>query len=205
MNFGSDLNAAAEEFERAIELNPSYATAHQWYSRCLVEMKRYDEAIREIRKAEALDPLSLIIIAELGGVYADAGRLDEAVAECKRALALQPDFAFGHYVLAGAYLKQRRFDDAITEAATAWELGKDPRSLVRVGLSQIGAGRREDALRTLATLEELSTKRFVSSASLATLLNALGRTDEARARLNKASQELPPGQFQRLSRELRLP
>ena len=50
-------------------------------------MKRFDEAIREIRRAEELDPLSLIIIAELGGVYADAGRLDEAVAECNRALA----------------------------------------------------------------------------------------------------------------------
>jgi TolB-like protein len=202
MNFGSDLNAAADEFQRAIELNPSYATAHQWYSRCLVEMKRYDDAIREIRKAEALDPLSLIIIAELGGVYADAGRLDEAVAECKRALALEPNFAFGHYVLAGAYLKQRRFDDAIAESSAAWKLGGDPRSLVRLGLSQLASGRRDDALRTLASLEELSRQRFVSSYSMATLLNALGRKDEARARLQKAAQELPPGQYQRLAREL---
>jgi eukaryotic-like serine/threonine-protein kinase len=198
MNFGSDLTKAARSFERAIELNPSYATAHQWYSRCLVEMKRFDEAIREIRRAEELDPLSLIIIAELGGVYADAGRLDEAVAECNRALALEPDFAFGHYVLAGAYLKQKRYDDAVAEAETAWRLGGDPRSLVRAGLAQVAAGRMSEARKTLATLEELSQKRFVSSYGMATLLVALGRNDEAEARLAKAAQEMPPGQYQRL-------
>jgi eukaryotic-like serine/threonine-protein kinase len=205
MNFGSDLNAAADEFERAIELNPSYATAHQWYSRCLVEMKRYDDAVREIRKAEALDPLSLIIIAELGGVYADAGRLDEAIAECKRTLRLEPNFAFGHYVLAGAYLKQRRFDEAIAESEAAWKLGGDPRSLVRLGMSQVAAGKRDDATRTLASLEALSKQRFVPSFSLAVLLNALGRKSEAHQRLTKASQELPPGQYQRLLRELESP
>lgn len=202
MNFGSDLNAAAREFERAIELNPSYATAHQWYSRCLVEMQRYDEAVREIRRAESLDPLSLIIIAELGGVYADAGRIEEAINECRRALALEPNFAFGHYVLAGALLKQRRFDDAIAESMLAWNLGGDPRSLVRLGLSQAAAGRRDDATRTLESLEQLSKKRFVSSFGVATLLRALGRREEADARLRQAEREMPPGQYQRLVRAL---
>lgn len=198
MNFGSDLHAAAEEFERAIELNPSYATAHQWYSRCLVEMKRFDDAIREIRRAEALDPLSIIIIAELGGVYSDAGRLDQAVAECNRALALEPNYAFGHYVLAGARLKQHRYDDAVRHATRAWNLGGDPRSLVRVGMSHAAAGRRDDAMRTLAALEALSQKRFVSSYGLATLMIATGRFDDAIERLRKAASEMPPGQYQRL-------
>ena len=173
MNFGSDYAAAAKEFERAIELNPSYATAHQWYSRCLVEMGRYDEAIAEIRRAEALDPLSLIIIAELGGVYADAGRLDEAVAECTRALALDPEFAFGHYVLAGAYLKQHKYDDAIREATMAWKIGGDPRSLVRIGMSQAAAGRNADAQRTLRAVEELSRQRYVSPERIEALRSAV--------------------------------
>jgi tetratricopeptide (TPR) repeat protein len=198
MNFSSDLNAATREFQRAIELNPSYATAHQWYSRCLVEMGRFDDAIREIHRAEELDPLSLIIIAELGGVYSDAGRLDEAIAECKRALALEPDFAFGHYVLAGAYLKQGRSAAAVEEAATAYRLGGDPRSLVRTGIAQVATKRPDDAQKTLIALEALSQKRFVSSYSLATLLIALGRTDEAFERLDRASAEIPPGQYKRL-------
>jgi serine/threonine-protein kinase len=197
MNFGSDLKTAARRFERAIELNPSYATAHQWYSRCLVEMGRFDEAIREIRRAEQLDPLSLIIIAELGGVYADAGRLDEAVAECSRALALEPNFAFGHYVLAGAYLKQKRYDEAAREAMIAWELGRDPRSLVRAGLSEAAAGRIDAARATLSRLEQLSSERFVSSYAMATLLTATGRTDDAFVRLERAASEMPPGQYQR--------
>lgn len=198
MNFDADHEAAAEEFERAIALNPSYATARQWYSRCLVEMGRFDEAIREIRRAEALDPLSLVIIAELGGVYSDAGRLDEAVAECNRALALEPDFAFGHYVLAGAYLKQKKFDEAIREARAAWDDGGDPRSLIRLGLCQAAAGRRNEALQTLAELENLSRTRFVSSHGMATLMLVLGRTDDARMRLERAGSELPPGQYKRL-------
>jgi tetratricopeptide (TPR) repeat protein len=161
-------------------------------------MKRYDEAIREIRRAEALDPLSLVIIAELGGVYADAGRLDEAVAECRRALVLDPNFALAHYVLAGAYLKQKRFDVAIAEADAAWKSGQDPRSLVRVGLAYAAAGRRQEALRSLQELQQLSAQRFVSSYGMAMLAIALDRFDEAVTLLRKAQNELPPGQFRRL-------
>ncbi|HWW60282.1 MAG TPA: tetratricopeptide repeat protein, partial [Thermoanaerobaculia bacterium] len=200
MNFDSDLAAAAEEFERAIALNPSYATARQWYARCLVSMKRYDEAVREIRRAEALDPLSLVIIAELGGVYADAGRLDEAVAECRRALALEPSFAFGHYVLAGAYLKQKKFELAIREADAAWRLGQDPRSLIRLGICYAAAGRTNDARATLRTLDELSKTRFVPSYGVATLLLSLGERDAAVTRLRTAENEIPPGQYRWLLR-----
>jgi serine/threonine-protein kinase len=197
-NFDSDLAAASREFERAIALNPSYATARQWYARCLVEMGRYDDAVREIRRAESLDPLSLIIIAELGGVYSDAGRLDEAVAECKRAIALEPNFAFGHYVLAGAYLKQKRFDDAIAAASKAWQYGQDPRSLVRLGLAYAAAGKRDAAERCLRELDDLSRQRFVSSYGAALLALALGRNEEAVDRLRRAEDQIPPGQYQRL-------
>jgi len=72
-------------------------------------------------------------------------------------------------------------------------------------MSQVAAGKRDDATRTLASLEALSKQRFVPSFSLAVLLNALGRKSEAHQRLTKASQELPPGQYQRLLRELESP
>ncbi|HYC93693.1 MAG TPA: hypothetical protein VEO54_31095 [Thermoanaerobaculia bacterium] len=115
-----------------------------------------------------------------------------------RALALEPSFAFGHYVLAGAYLKQKRFDDATREAAAAWELGRDPRSLVRAALSEAAAGRMDVARGFLDRLEQLSRERFVSSYALATLLAATGRTEDAFARLERAASELPPGQYRRL-------
>src|SRR5439155_27355829 len=63
--FDWDLDSAGKEFRRAIELNPGYATAHQWYAAHLIVLGRNDEAIREMRKAESLDPLSLIIGADL--------------------------------------------------------------------------------------------------------------------------------------------
>jgi TolB-like protein/Tfp pilus assembly protein PilF len=198
MNFDSDLSAASNEFERALELNPNYATARQWYSRLLVTTGRFDEAIREIRRAEELDPLSLVIIAETGGVYSDSGRLDEAVAECRRALALEPNFPLAHYVLAGALLKQKKYADAIQESEAAWRLGMDPRSLVRLGMSYAADGRRDDALRTLAELEALRGKRFVPSYGIAILELALGRNDAALAHLRDAAREIPPGQYQRI-------
>jgi len=198
MNFDSDLNGAAREFERAIALNPNYATARQWYSRCLVEMKRYDDAIREIRRAEALDPLSIVIIAETGGVYSDAGRLNEAIAECHHALDLEPTFPLGHYILAGALLRQQKFDDAIRESTLAWTLGHDPRSLVRLGLCYAGAGRMDDARRTLAELEALKQQRFVPSYGIAQLMRAVGREEDAKAAMAQAAQEMPPGQYARV-------
>jgi len=198
MNFDSDLNDAAREFERALALNPNYATARQWYSRCLVEMKRYDDAIREIRRAQALDPLSIVIIAETGGVYSDAGRLNEAIAECRHALDLEPSFALGHYILAGALLKQQKFDEAIRESALAWSLGHDPRSLVRLGLCYAAAGRMTEARQTLAELEALKQQRFVPSYGISLLMRALGREAEANAALAQAAQEMPPGQYARV-------
>jgi serine/threonine-protein kinase len=200
MNFDSDLAGAAREFERAIQLNPNYATARQWYSRCLVTMGRYDEAINESGRAVALDPLSVVVIAEHGGVFSDAGRLDEAVAECRRALDLEPRFGLAHYILAGAYLRMKRFDDAIAEAREAWQDGQDPRSLVRLGICYVSAGRMDEARRTLAALEELGRHRFISSYGVATLMIACGRGDEAFAMLKKAAAEMPPGQYQRLLR-----
>jgi serine/threonine protein kinase/Tfp pilus assembly protein PilF len=201
MNFDSDLDAAAREFERAIALDPNYATARQWYSRLLVTTGRYDEAIQEIRRAEALEPLSLVIIAETGGVYADAGRYDEAIAECRRALDLEHDFPLAHYVLAGALLKLHRADEAVDEASLAWRRGQDPRSLVRLGIAYVEAGRKDDALRTLKSLEEASHKRFVPAYGVATLMTALGRKDDAFTKLQAAAAQLPPGQYRRLLRD----
>ena len=200
MNFDSDLDGAAREFERALGLNPNYATARQWYSRCLVEMKRYDDAIREIRRAQALDPLSIVIIAETGGVYSDAGRLDEAVSECRHAIDLEPSFPLAHYILAGALLKQKKFEPATREASTAWNLGRDPRSLVRLGLCYAAAGRMDEAQHTLAELESLKQQRFVPSYAIAQLMRAVGREEDAKAAMLQAAQEMPPGQYARLAR-----
>jgi serine/threonine protein kinase/tetratricopeptide (TPR) repeat protein len=199
--FDGDLAGASREFERAIQLNPNYATARHWYSHCLMAEGRYDDALRESRRAEALDPLSLIAIADTAGVYSDSGRLDSAVAECRRALDLEPNFPLAHYVLSGTYLRMNRYDDAAREANLAWRLGQNPRSLVRAAFASAKSGRIDDARNALTRLERLSKTRFVSSYSLAALMIATGRNDDAQAALRRAATEMPPGQYKRMLQE----
>ena len=84
---------AAREFQRAIELNPNYATAHQWYGiDLLVALGRFDEAISEVKRALELDPLSLIINSDLGRTYYFARRYDEAIEQLRKTLEMDPNF-----------------------------------------------------------------------------------------------------------------
>jgi serine/threonine-protein kinase len=199
--FDGDPAGAGREFERAIQLNPNYATARHWYSHSLLAEGRYDDAIRESRRAEALDPLSLIAISETAGLYADTGHPESAVAECRRALDLEPNFPVAHYVLAGAYLRMKHYDDAAREATLAWRLGQNPRSLVRAAFALAKSGRLREARNALAKLEHLSKTRFVSSYSLAALMIATGKNDDVAAALRRAAAEMPPGQYRRMLQE----
>lgn len=99
-----DRYGGEKEFRRAIELNPNYATAHQWLgSEVLAPLKRFDEAIAELRRAEELDALSPIIGTRLGDTLLFAHRYDEAIAQYKRTLSLDRNFAYAHQQLGWAY------------------------------------------------------------------------------------------------------
>ena len=86
INYDWDWRSAEREYQRAIQLNPNYATAHQWYAECLSMLGRHIEAIAEIKRAQQLDPLSLIINQGVGGKYLYARRYDEAMAQFQRTL-----------------------------------------------------------------------------------------------------------------------
>jgi serine/threonine-protein kinase len=112
--FDWDWAGAEREFRRAIELNPNYATAHQWFAMgLLVELGRTSEAIEEIHKALELDPLSLIINTAAGHVYLCAGREDKAVEQAEKILDMDSTFGFAHNIL--AFVNQRRgnYDEAV--------------------------------------------------------------------------------------------
>jgi len=112
-----DWPAAEREFARGIELNPSYATGLHWYSEYLVMMGRWEEALAEIRRAQELDPLSLIINADEGWYLYLARRGDEAIAHLQKTLEMRPDFAPTHFYLGQAYELAGRYDEAIAEKA----------------------------------------------------------------------------------------
>jgi adenylate cyclase len=122
---GHDPKKSEEEYLRTIELNPSYASAHQWYSQLLLFERRYEECTREISKARELDPLSLIINVNFGDNLYYRGRFDEAVAHLQNIVALNPDFAVAYPSLLQAYLRKRMFEDALRAADTYSQLIDD--------------------------------------------------------------------------------
>jgi serine/threonine-protein kinase len=190
-NYDWDWATAEQQYKRALELNPSYATAHQWYSEFLTYMGRHDESIAEGHKALELDPLSLIINNDLGQVYYFARRYDESIAQLRKTLEMDPSFAVAHFFLALALAQKSMFDEAIEEAQKAMSLAGEGDTLI---LSQLGiicasSGRERQAREVLAKLGELSDEKYVSPFPVALIHAGLGESDEAFDWLEKACDE----------------
>jgi len=114
-----DFAAAESEYRRAINLNPNFASAHQWYSRLLGAMGRHEEAFAEINQAHELDPFSRSINFNIGGRFSDARRFDEAIAQYQKVIEMEPNHPLTHFVLAQAYEAKGRYPEAIAETRTA--------------------------------------------------------------------------------------
>src|SRR5881227_2611410 len=122
-----DFSQATSEFQRAIELNPNYATAHQWYGNsALVALGRFDEAIAEVKRAIELDPLSLVINTDLGATYYRARRYDEAIEQLHKTLELDPGFYYARWNLGSALSAKGAIGEAIGEYQKARALNDDP-------------------------------------------------------------------------------
>src|SRR6202007_2655572 len=144
--FDWDLDAGGKEFERAIELNPGYATAHHWYAWHLGLLGRYDEAIAEMRKAENLDPLSLIINADLAELLVLAHSYDESIRQSRKTIEMDPNFALAHNQLAQAYLQKQMYKPAIAELEKAIQLsGGSPTCMANLARAYSASGRRSEA------------------------------------------------------------
>jgi len=118
-NYEWDWAGAEREFQRAIELNPNYATAHQWYAEYLMYMKRFNESIAEFQRALELDPFSLIINVPQGSPYFYMRQYDQAMEKYQKALEMDPNFTFAIYCLAWCYEQEGLFEQAIAESFVA--------------------------------------------------------------------------------------
>jgi tetratricopeptide (TPR) repeat protein len=168
------------EFQRAIALNPNYATAHQWYGHHpLSALGRFDEAITEGKRAVGLDPLSPIINADLGDELFMARRYDEAIAQLRTALEVDPTFYYTHYSLGLALQLKGDVPAAIAEYTKAQQLSDDLRARVQLATVKAQSGEKEAAVQMLAELEELSRHRYVRSYPCALLYLSVGNRDEA--------------------------
>jgi TolB-like protein/tetratricopeptide (TPR) repeat protein/DNA-binding winged helix-turn-helix (wHTH) protein len=185
-----DWTRSEQEFRRAIELNPNYAIAHQWYSYYLSAMGRFPEALEEARKAQQIDPLSLSINTTLAGRYRDLRQYAQAIDLGRRTLELDPNFVPAHIALGAVYEEQGTWPQAISEYQKAVELSQNsPPALASLGCAYALAGNQDDARKILARLREASKRRYVSAFDMAVVFAAVGDQDRAFGWLEKAYAE----------------
>jgi tetratricopeptide (TPR) repeat protein len=150
MHYQWDWPGGEREFRRAIELNPGYATAHHWYAYELTALRRFDEAVHEIREAQKADPVSLIINTDVAEILMFAGRTDEALTQCRRTLELDPNFPLAYWVLTRTYHVKGMSTEAISTAKKFLELDPDrDNGLIDLAAGYQLGGQIAEANRTL--------------------------------------------------------
>jgi TolB-like protein/Flp pilus assembly protein TadD len=183
-----DWFAAEKEYLKAIELNPNYPTAYQWYSEYLSIMGRHDEAIENIIHAQELNPLSPILYT-LGGylIYHNAKQYDQAISQCQKALEIDSNYIFAYNALARNYIAKKMYEEAITAVKKTAFLS-DGGSLSNTLLAQAYAlsGKRNEAEVVLNMLVENSNKIYTSETMIAIIYIALNMKDKALEWLEKA-------------------
>jgi TolB-like protein/Tfp pilus assembly protein PilF len=181
---------AENDFKRAIELNPNYATAYHWYAYYMAFHCRFDEALEKIEVALRLDPLSLSIIDSVGEFLYFSRRSDESIEHFHKALELDPNFLVSRINLGRAYEQLAMFSEAEAQFVHARKITAESiDALAALGHTYAVSGNTVAALEVLAQLMELSKERYVSPYDIALIHTALGKTDEAFRWLGKAYDE----------------
>jgi serine/threonine-protein kinase len=187
-SFNWNWRESEREFQRAVELNPNYATAHHWYAYLLMLLGRFDEALAKLARARELDPLSLIINATSGYILYFARRTDEAIEHCERALALEENFSPSQYMLGLVYQQKGWHDRAIacfqkSLALSGEHAGCDAASLAH---AYALAGRTSEAQKILDDIKHRSAERFVPPFFVALISAGLGDQETALEWLEKS-------------------
>jgi tetratricopeptide (TPR) repeat protein len=190
MVYNWDLPAAQREFQRALELNPAYPTAHQFYAYYLIAAGRESEAIAEDQKAQELDPLSPVITSALGETYYFTRQFDRMVEEDRKAVELDATFGLGLFNLGRAYGRKGLHDQAITTYNQALSRAPDdPLLLAAVAYEHAVAGQREQASKIIAKLQTIANTRYVPALYVGAIYLALGDKPHAMEYLAQAYEE----------------
>ena len=183
-NYDYDWQTAEREFKRAIELNPNYATAHQWYAEHLTWRGRFDEALRESERARQLDPLSLIIAADNGATLYYSRQYDRAIAQFTAVRELDPGFSRAG-MIRYAYVQKGMFAEALAETPKQFP-GSTPWKWSTLAYIYGRAGRRREAERALRKQLDLNRRQPVDPMVIASAYIGMGNSDQAIAWLEKA-------------------
>lgn len=175
-----EWESAEREFELAIQLKESYATAHHWYAiTCLMPLRRLDEALLEIERAQALDAVSTSIARDTGVVFYCRREYQRAQAQALRTLELDPSFYEGYWLLGLTCEQRMRLPEACEAFEKGAALSRAPRLIGALGHSYGLMGKRKEALDVVQELAALSQRRYVSPFDTALVYMGLGEKDKA--------------------------
>jgi DNA-binding winged helix-turn-helix (wHTH) protein/tetratricopeptide (TPR) repeat protein len=181
--------AGIAELLRAIDLNPNNQNAQHWYAMALGGLGRFDEALAQIERALAIDPLAVIVNANVGYLLYRAGRIDEAIAKLRHTVAMEPGFVMTRYRLGLALEARGQYQDALAEFGAMQPSASDPLGLTGIARTRALMGEQDEARRLLAELQAIARTTYVPAATLADVHVALGEHDQAIRQLELAIEE----------------
>ena len=182
-NHDYDWQTAEKEFKRAIELNPNYATGHQWFAEHLAWRGRFEEALRESERARQLDPLSLIIASDNAAILLYARQYDRAIAQFNAVREMDPNFPRGLLIYA-AYLHKGMFAEAQTVVENKFA-ANSPWQLANLAYIYGRTGKRAPAERELRELLDINGRQPVDPMVIVLAYIGMGDNDQAIAWLEK--------------------
>ncbi len=190
MSYDWDFPAAEKEFKTAIELNPNYTFAHEWYAHLLMVEGRFDEALAESGHVLELEPATPLFHVVKAEIFYHARRYDEAIGESLSIVTAHPDFVLAYYWLGCAYREKKMYPDAIATFERARKMTGDwPFIVMAAGHAQALAGNTVEAANALHKLAQMKKTRLVPDIYLAAIYVGLGKKDEAFRLLDLAYQE----------------
>jgi TolB-like protein/DNA-binding winged helix-turn-helix (wHTH) protein/Tfp pilus assembly protein PilF len=186
-NYDWDWAGAAEGFRRAIQLDPTYATAYQRYSLYSIAMGRFDDSLEQIKKARDLEPLSISINASLGWRLYLARDYDRSIAQLRDTLEMDPSYEWAHLTLGQAYEEKGQYDLALEELQRAVEISNSsPLMISALAHAYALSGNHSESRKRLAQLDALSKQQYVSPFYVAIVYLGLGNNELAMSWLQKA-------------------
>jgi TolB-like protein/Tfp pilus assembly protein PilF len=193
LDYDWDRDAAQREFLRAIELNPGSGWAHHWYAHSLETQGRLEEAMKEMRAALALDPLSLVIYWDIGTELITARRYDDALAHLKKGDDLFPNFWLLSWEKAEVYYAKHDLPSVDREIekmkASHPEMAEVPSFIAILGTFAARGGRRAEARQLLDRLEQLHKTQYVEPFVVIEMVSALGDRERLRVWIQRLVEE----------------
>jgi len=180
---------AKQGYLRALDLAPHLAQTHQNYAFYLMTQGREEEAITQIERAQALDPVSLILKNEAGRILYYLRHYDAAIAVARQVLEMEPGSYIAHWMIAGCYEQKGEYEKAIAEYEKTLSASNAQRVHAQAGYAYAMSGRTDEAERLVKGLAEHSKHTYISPCFIAQIYIALGKPDEAFQWLERAYQD----------------